>query len=415
MKIGKQTSVFCFLSLYTMPPKKSSEMKHWQYFIRKYVNYGKKSEIYQRKRSKISHRLCVVRFHIYPERNNAGKACDNCSETAYVGTQHQSLCVFGKSRKHYGGGDVAYKLADNDRGRHLPAAYKMLRKALNGRNIADISNKNEKEAERQKQAVIHAHKQIWVNDYCNNAYRSENNDNVQNVKYRKQTKREQHRVHNDIAFLAKLYRTAALGLHRLVFDKKTEQENKQAAEHKHGNGSPEKLLGGHFIMPVQIQILRIAERGQHTSQICRCGLQNYHVGHGFFMVRKKRGGYGYKGYKGNVVGEKQRGKKGNKHQYRSRFSCPALAPAEKLPRKKGKNAAFAKARHGYHQAEQQPDSVGVDIIYIICDGNKHTGNKGGDTRNNENKFMLEKLDKGFHFFTSDQKRFSIIPLKTPTA
>ena len=68
------------------------------------------------------------------------------------------------------------------------------------------------------------------------------------------------------------------------------------------------------------------------------------------------------------------------------FRVLPLPLPRSFPEKKGKDT------------EQQPDSVGVDIIYIICNGNKHTGNKGGDTRNNENKFMLEKLDKGFHFF-----------------
>ena len=293
------------------------------------------------------------------------------------------MAVIGrKARQQHRGRDVADDLAgrraDEQRGQRDERAER----ALDGGNARKIARKDEKRAEGEQQTVIHfeeragfEHQQRERDDGKPDIER----ENAENDEHRQREKHEinhctPHGRRGDFG----RFKRNGFGFH----DKAGQGYQHERNGKRQGHYGKE-LARVYGIIGVKIQVLRIAERREHTAEVCGDVLHYKHESGILFLAagREREPPERQKSYERHIVRHNHRAEIGHEDQ-RERDAAHIAERRDYLARQPLEKVSFFEGGHDGERAEQTRKRVEVEIIGISRVGmHENAGHRGGDSGN----------------------------------
>ena len=178
-----------------------------------------------------------------------------------------------------------------------------------------------------------------------------------------------------------------------------EQRDQCVGQHK-----KHKSPDAHAAFSVKIEVLRVADGGQHTAKVCRNGLHTDHRDQkGAADIRSQTAQdherKGNEGQQGNIVGDEHTSEKAQPDQYQRQLKG-AVGTGQQCPAQSIKKALPPQPGHDRHQGKQNRQRAQVDIAEILrIRRNKEGGDDGQHSGCGEDRFLLNELFE-FHRDTS---------------
>ena len=170
-----------------------------------------------------------------------------------------------------------------------------------------------------------------------------------------------------------------------------EQRDQCVGQHK-----KHKSPDAHAAFSVKIEVLRVADGGQHTAKVCRNGLHTDHRDQkGAADIRSQTAQdherKGNEGQQGNIVGDEHASEKAQPDQYQRQLKG-AVGTGQQCPAQSIKKALPPQPGHDRHQGKQNRQRAQVDVAEILrIRQNKEGGDNGQHSGCGEDRFLLNEL------------------------
>lgn len=262
-----------------------------------------KSKIERAEKPDIRERLALYVRGVLTEGNKACKRGDKRSYAPDIYTEQKLLVIRCKFREQYRARHVTDDLTGADRGEKRAFVQKRREEIVDYAYSRHVARKQEEADEGQKQGVIDLQKRLFVGKEDRKEDKRQA-DIVRNyAEYRQYRNREKDKVEYRALGIGALL--AVIGkLQRLARDNKAAECEKNYRENERQYHYPHKFHRGNVELRVDIEVLRVAEGGQHASKICRDILEDKYRRHVLFLARcrKRNIAEGQEGEQRHVVG-----------------------------------------------------------------------------------------------------------------
>ena len=194
------------------------------------------------------------------------------------------------------------------------------------------------------------------------------------------------------------------GRQRLLADQRCPSQQQEQRDQSVGQHKKHKFPDAHAAFSVKIEVLRVADGGQHTAKVCRNGLHTDHRDQkGAADIRSQTAQdherKGNEGQQGNIVGDEHASEKAQPDQYQRQLKG-AVGAGQQCPAQSIKKALPPQPGHDRHQGKQDRQRAQVDVAEILrIRRNKEGGDNGQNSGCGEDRFLLNELFE-FHRDTS---------------
>ena len=358
--------------------------------------HGKEAEIERRKQADVFCRFAGVVLCIFTEGDQTRKGCNQRAYTADVNTDEKIDIVFRELRQKNGTRHVADDLARHHT-EQQGAFFEQCRKDIAHKvDSCHVARKNEEENKGQKQRVVYLFECIAV---CKQQHKGNNDqpDPVWNAtKYDGNAQGKQHKIQSTSAFGQSI---AAVGqLQGFGFYKNKAQHGDKRNRHRKGQcHDAHELTRWDIEFGVQIQVLRVAEGGQHTAQVCGNVLHNKGECHVFFLLRgvQNEVAQRQKCEQCHVVCNEHTADEGDVNESEHTHAGIFEALHNALCKDVEKADVLECAHNGKH-TEQACQRFNIEIAEILCIGrDKDACCDCGNKSHNRNRILFEQCG---HFF-----------------
>lgn len=213
-------------------------------------------------------------MRIEAERDQAGQRSDGRAQTTDVDTEQQRLPVLGKAAQQDGSRDVTDDLAGGQGCQQGRAADDVLQAGAHAAQRADVAREQEEAHEGQQQTVIDAVEDVAVDQEQRQADQSKQCKIGQDVKDGEQAQDEQHTEERHALAVGDLFGFGKADLQGAAFAAQRQSSDADQTDQCKGQNHAEELTSGQFIAGIEEQVLWVADRCDHTAEICRDRLQD---------------------------------------------------------------------------------------------------------------------------------------------
>ncbi len=343
----------------------------------KYRQQDQKSEIESGKPKQIRAGSSGVMCGVFAKGDQAGKRCDQGARAADVYAQKECGIVGRKLGEENGRGDVADDLT-GERTDQESVLFQQTGKQIADRgNTRHIAREDKKADKCQQQGVIHSLECLAIHKQ-----KHQRNDDQADL-IGDHTKDD----HNGECKERKVDQ-GALGVQSigtllsngkaLFGQKQTANGDQCDRSQKRDQHDGHKLARGNVEFGIEKQILRIAERGQHSAEICGNVLHDEYkchvallAGGGQYKITQRQ-----KGQKCHVVCDQHGSDKGDIHQGKHRNSQISRAVYD-LTCKNGKEFNILQGTYNRQHTKQAGQRFPIKIVEIL---RIHRYDAGGDER-----------------------------------
>ena len=350
---------------------------------------------------------------VEPVRDQAGHGGDERPQPAQVHAHQQAGAVRRELRQQQRGRHVRNDLRRQNAGLHFSAAHGVLEEFPHVRQAPDVADEHEEKHEREEQGIVHHAEQPVVLEDHDGQHRDEQHPPVQHPCYGQQTQQEQCRVHEErlpverVEGAALRQRSSPAGYQHQ--GQHNEQHQGQRRVRRHG---AEEHAEGQVILAVKVQVLRVADRRQHTAEVRGQGLQHQRVHERFLApchLSEHEQGEGNKGDQRHIVGQKHTEPEAQQHEQQRDDPHGAHLPQKELGQH-AERARGPKPRHDGHQGKQKSQHPPVHIRDVRAGGrHQKARHQRQHSRHHEHGLRPQELDQRLHSAPLLSKTFPIIP------
>ena len=319
------------------------------------------------------------------------------------------MCLCREPGQQQGGGNIAGDLRSKNRHQNFPAGQKLLQPAGKGRNAPQIANEDEKSHKGQKQGIVHRPQGARVCKKNADEYSGKGDAIGQHPDHGQQADGKQNQIQQDDLLIPLRGR----GRNKLVHgegdrgfpaDQRCPSQQQEQRDQGVGQHKKHKSPDAHATFSVKIEVLWVADGGQHTAKVCRDGLHTDHRDQkGAADIRSQTAQNherkGNEGQQGNIVGDEHASEKAQSDQYQRQLKG-AVGAGQQCPAQFIKKALPPQPGHDRHQGKQDRQRAQVDVAEILrIRRNKEGGDNGQHSGCGEDRFLLNELFE-FHRDTS---------------
>lgn len=244
--------------------------------------------------------------------DKAGKRCDKRTDAADVYSEEKLAVIGGKLREKYRRGHVADDLTGKSAEEERVSLKKRREEGAHSVYTSHIAREDKEEYKGQKKSVVNATQRLSVEEQKRHGYHHKSYHEGDRTEYDKYREREECKIDSN-SCLRQLCRLL-LYLERLGLDEyKAQNRDKRDRNDKGREHNADELGVRNRKLGVKVEILRIAEWGEHTAEVG--GYVLHYVGERHILLltggaqheiaerqeRKKR----------HIVGDKHRADKGD--------------------------------------------------------------------------------------------------------
>ena len=340
--------------------------------------------------------LAGVMLGVLVEGDQAGQGSDQAAYAADVHAHQQIRIVAGELRQQNGGRHIADKLAGEDGEQQGTLAHQVGEEAAHRINPCHIAGKNEEEHKGQKQGIVYHLQSLAIRKQQNQGNHNQadpvgdtpENDSDRQCKQGKIQRRSADWQGNGFIF----------DFQRLcLYEEETAECDKGDGQQKRRCHDAHELQVGDLKFGIEVQVLGIAEGGEHAAQVRGDVLHDKGKGH---VLLLSGGGehevsQGQEGQQCHVVGNEHGANEGDVDQ------CQNAEPgiAEALNDFLSQNVEEADVLQGtdYSQnAEQAGQGLEIEIAQIgAVNGNDGGCDQCGDESNHHNGVGFQKGEEPF--------------------
>lgn len=228
------------------------------------------------------------------------------------------------------------------------------------------------------------------------ADQSEEGEIGQDVKNGEQAQDEQHTEEGYALAVGDLLGFGKADLQDAAFAAQSQRGDADQTDQCKGQNHAEELTGRQLIARVQEQILWVADRCDHTAEVCRDRLQDDDRDEQRALTDQTeyQNGEGDEGDERDVVCDGHGGKEGQKGQEQD-DGAQRVSSGEQLLREQVEHIVFLHAGHNRHQAEQQDEHAGVYVTKISRGRRREKhGDDRADQGGGQNRFSVDECAQG---------------------
>ena len=270
------------------------------------------SKIERGENSNVISLLMRIVSDIFAEGDQAGERGDKRSRSADIDAEQEAAVVCGKTREQDCRWDIADNLTRKCAENQGILLQKCIQQLMYGVHTRKIAGKNEKAEKGEQKTVINLCKRFAVGkqEYGRNNAKPDPVGN--DPKDDDDGKRKQGEI-QDGFWNGELFFGRCLQGDRLFGQKETAPQNQHDGKQERRKHNAEKFAVRNVEMRIEIKVLRIAERGEHSAKVCRNVLQDEHRRH----IALGPGGREHKiaerqkGQKRHVVGDEHGAEEGD--------------------------------------------------------------------------------------------------------
>ena len=355
-----------------------------------------KCEIEYGEQSDIMTAFVLILVGVFPEGDQTGKGCNQSAHTADIDTQQQLPIVFCKLGQQDGRRHIADNLAGNDAENQGTFTQQPGEYFSYDIHTGHISGEDEEEHEGKQQGIVHHFQRFSVHEQQDCGNHHQTNAIGDSTEHDGNGKGEQQQVNDGLA------NRDSHGLVRQFHgfrlnENDAAKSDQQHCHHERRRHDGHKLQGRDFKLGIQIEILGVAERGQHTAQVGCDVLHNEGEGH---VIALSRGGQNkqterQEGQQSHVIGNEHGTDKGDVNQsqdghagiaeYLDDFSCQHIEEVDILQC----------ADHCQH-TEQAGKGLYIEIAQICFIGrDQKAGDQGCSHGDEHDNILFDKTGKIF--------------------
>ena len=224
---------------------------------------GQESEVIQGEATDIVSGATGIVFDIFPEGDQAGQRCDQGTYAADVYTDQKVCVVSGELGQEDGGGNITDALAGQGAEQQGISLQQLGEGSADGLDPRHISCKNKEEHKGQEQGIVYHLQSLAV---CKE---QSSGDHQQTDPVGDHTEDDDNRQCEEgqvqcgtLRLQGDLFVIYGKGF---GFDKETAYRDQKNGDGKGDRHDPHKFIGRDLKFGVEVQVLRIAEGGQHTA------------------------------------------------------------------------------------------------------------------------------------------------------
>ena len=224
---------------------------------------------------------------MFAQRDQTRQRRDQRADAAYIDTDQKIRIVGRKLRKQHGGRHIADELARND-AENQRVLFQQAGKEVPDRfDPAHIPGKDKEENEREQQRIVDRSQCLPVCEQQNRGNHDQPDPVRDPAEHDGDRKRKQREVQN--RFSLRQTDLFIVKRKRLRLDEHDAAERDQRdREQKRRRHDPHELQIGNLEFRVEIQVLRVAERRQHTAEVCGDILHDERERHVFLFARRRQ-------------------------------------------------------------------------------------------------------------------------------
>ena len=363
---------------------------------------NQKGKIERRKQSDVSARPLFVVGDVLTESDETGKRRNERTHPADIHPDQQRAVIARKLCQQNSAGDVADDLTGQHGHQQGVLLHQPTEKVFHPVYPCHIARKDEKGDEGQKQSVIHLCQRFSVHKQQTQRHDDQPYPERHHVKYNDDGQDKQHAVDNRPCHGQSDF--FSCHFQRLLFDKQqTTRSNGGNGNAKRGEHGQEKLSRRDGKTGIQVQVLRIAEGGQHTTEIGGDVLHDKSKRHIFLLARRRK----------DEISERQKGKQrhivGNQHgpQKGDVDECQhgrarIFEHGHDLLGKQGKETDVSERADHRQRTKQAGERLKIEIFEILRIGRHDKSRHGGGKRRHAKHDVFDKKRPDLMYeFTDD--------------
>ena len=287
-------------------------------------------------------------------------------------------------------------------------------------NTAEISDKDKECREGQQQRVVHLAERMTIRDKNRKKYRKQHDRIWQDSNNSHQADGEECGIHQNPGTIHRMHsgilrQKGALTIAKIHFsaEKKNPCGKKQQRYQRIRQHQPKKCAHTHAAFPIEIQILRVADRSQHTAEISSDRLhtddRDCQLAENFITKAVK-----YNKGKGNecdqrhVIRDQHTAEKTETDQDKKQSGC-AFCPFQQNLSDMVEYILSLKSRHNRHQREQDSECAKINISRIerirMDDESRENRQENGD---DQNRLLTQFL----FYFCMHYNKTSLVEIKS---
>ena len=358
---------------------------------------GEIEEVDEAEQHEITSRTSRIAAAIFSQSDEAGEGRHGGPEPSYVDGDEKVAVIGGEFGKQDGGGHVADDLAgrgaDEQRGKRYESAERRLHRG----DAREVARKHEESAEREEQGVVHPEEGFGFQHEERDGDGGEPDIKREHPENYEHREREEYEIHRHPPY-GRRGDFGGLELHPDGSDEEAGEGYEHERHPERKRHYLEKLLCRDGIVGIKIEVLRIAERGEHPAEI---GGYVLHDEDESGVLSLPTGGQhiiseGQEGDERHIVCH-DHGAEIRDENEGERDSAHIAERGDYLSRQPLEEPAlFERADHG-EGAEEAGQGVGVEVVDISrVRRHEEAGHHGGDRRYDEDHMALQQPEEDIH-------------------
>ena len=359
--------------------------------------YAEVEEVDRREEGEVAKGLAGFAAAEFAEGYEAGEGGDGGAEPADIDGYEQVAVVGGEAGEEDCRGDIAYDLAGGGGYEQRRESHQRAEGAPDGGDAREVSREHEEGAECEEQRVVHPEQRSWFQDEQGERDRDERDIKWEDAEDDEHGQREQHEVDGDAP------RGRRGDFRGLEFDGDGLHEEAGHRDEHEGGGERqrhdrEELPCRDGVIGIEIEVLGIAEGGEHTAEVG--GDILHHEDEGGVLASAAGGqrvvAERQEGDERHVVRHDHRTEVSDEHQ-RERHPAHIAEGGNDLARHPFEKPALFEGADHREGAEQAGEGVEVEIIRVAgVRGHENAGHSRRDHRDDEHDMALREPDDRVH-------------------